>query len=295
MSFPNWLHAILMFAPVRAIPRATLLTIVTYSGLVVVFAALERILYRRRVARYATRPVVNDYLYCIFFNGGYFSLLVYPLVQGTQAALAPLKLDILPHMPLALATVTFYVVADFAFYWAHRLLHTKYFWPFHSVHHSQKEMTYLTTSRFHVIDVIVLTLVTAVPATIIGWPAASIAAVGIVLSLQDKLQHSAIEWTFGPLYPVVVSPRYHRIHHSADAAQFGRNYSRVLPMWDHLFGTANEDAQRPEVVGVAGLEMPERLSIHFLIPFRTLAALLTGRNALPDAPPPPVATAVASE
>src|ERR1051326_1359432 len=117
MTIPSWLHAVLSFAPVRAIPRATLGAIAMYGALAVAFAIAERVLYGRSLRRYATRPVVNDYVYAIFFNGGYFTLIVYPLVKLTEALCAPLKMNVLPRMPLPLAIITFYLVADFSFYW----------------------------------------------------------------------------------------------------------------------------------------------------------------------------------
>jgi sterol desaturase/sphingolipid hydroxylase (fatty acid hydroxylase superfamily) len=255
---------------VRTIPRTTMLAAAIYGLLIVAFAIAERVFYRRSFRRYTEREVINDYIYCVFFNGGWFTLFIYPALKVTERLCAPLKLNLLPRMPLALSIVTFYVVADFSFYWAHRLLHTRFFWPFHSVHHSQEEMTYLTTARFHFVDVAVLTLVTLIPATIIGWPARTVAAVGFILNMQDKMQHAALEWTFGPLYRVVVSPRYHRIHHSAERQLQGRNYSRVMPLWDSLFGTAHDTAERPERVGVDGLAMPHNVLQQFVYPFRML-------------------------
>jgi sterol desaturase/sphingolipid hydroxylase (fatty acid hydroxylase superfamily) len=289
MTMPHWLQALLAFEPLRTIPKATLRTALMYGALIVVFALIERFQYKRGFQRYATRPVINDYLYAIFFNGGYFTLLVYPLVKLTEMATAPWKLNLLPKLPLLPAAIAFYVIADFAFYWTHRLLHTKWLWPFHAIHHSQREMTYLTTARFHVFDVALFTVVTLIPANIIGWPAASIAAVSVILAVQEKVQHAAVEWDYGPLYWLVVSPRYHRIHHGADERHFHRNYSRMLPLWDHIFGTAHATDERIEEVGVRGLELHESLVAHFVYPFRTLAAMMRRGRTLPAAPIAPAA------
>ena len=269
MTLPNWLEAFLAFELVRDIPRATMRGLILYTTLTAVFIVLEYVLGKKNARRYRKRSVLNDYVYCIFYNGGYFTLIVYPLLALTENLLAPYRAELLPKMSPWIAVPVFYVVADFAFYWAHRLLHTKYLWPFHAVHHSQQELTVLTTARFHLLDVVVLTIVTTIPAILIGFPAA-VAAVTWVLMLQDKVQHADLDWTYGPLYGVVVSPRYHRIHHAADAETYGKNYGLLFTIWDRIFGTAHASREEPVRFGVDGLEMTESIPAQFVTPFRTV-------------------------
>jgi sterol desaturase/sphingolipid hydroxylase (fatty acid hydroxylase superfamily) len=295
MRIPAWLQAILAFPPLRSIPRATAAVIVVSLVTAAGFALVERYVYGHRLERYKKRHVVNDWIYNVFFNGGYFTLLVYPIVKLTEALFAPWKLNLLPRMHVIPATIIFYVVADFSFYWAHRLMHTRYLWPFHSIHHSQSEMTYLTTARFHILDVVVFTVVTLIPAVLIGWPAGSIAAVSVFLFIQDKIQHAEIDWTYGPLYRIFVSPRFHRIHHGRASALFNRNYGRMLPLWDHVFGTAHATAERPVQVGVEGLVLAENHVAHFVYPFRTLRSLLNRGAAVAPQPPAATATVAAME
>jgi sterol desaturase/sphingolipid hydroxylase (fatty acid hydroxylase superfamily) len=253
-----------------AIPVGTAKAALGYAAFALLFAAAERLRHGLSPRRYLRRAVLNDYLYCVFFNGGYFTLLAYPFVKTVEVALSPFRLDLLPNLPLPVATIAFFVIADFSFYWAHRLLHTRWFWRFHRIHHSQTEMTTLTTARFHVVDVLVLTIVTLVPAALLGWPAETIVLVSFLLALQDRMQHSALDLTYGIFYPVIVSPRYHRIHHAPDQARGNSNFGRLLPLWDRLFGTAHANAERPERVGVEGEPLPENVIAHFIAPFRDL-------------------------
>jgi sterol desaturase/sphingolipid hydroxylase (fatty acid hydroxylase superfamily) len=45
------------------------------------------------------------------------------------------------------------VLFDLLSYWVHRLLHTvPYFWRFHAVHHSSRDLDWLATSRDHPLD-----------------------------------------------------------------------------------------------------------------------------------------------
>jgi sterol desaturase/sphingolipid hydroxylase (fatty acid hydroxylase superfamily) len=46
------------------------------------------------------------------------------------------------------------------------------------------------------------------------------------------LPHTNVKWSYGPLGWVLVSPAYHRLHHSADSQDV--NLGVVLTVWDHL-------------------------------------------------------------
>jgi sterol desaturase/sphingolipid hydroxylase (fatty acid hydroxylase superfamily) len=289
LAIPKWLEPLLAFQPLRDIPYATFRGVVLYTGLIVVFIVLERILRRGDAIRYRQKSVFNDYVYCIFYNGGYFTLLVYPLLKLSEHLLAPYRVDFLPKMSLWVAVPVFYLLMDFAFYWTHRLLHTKYLWPFHSVHHAQQELTVLTTARFHLVDVILLTLLTGIPGVLLGFPA----AVGIVTWMQlvqDKVQHANLGWTYGPFYKVIVSPRFHRIHHGAGSDVYGTNYGRVFPIWDYLFGTAHASQEEPARFGVDGNEVPESLRAQFVMPFRQVWRMIRKPSPSPEAPVVPAST-----
>ncbi len=49
------------------------------------------------------------------------------------------------------------------------------------------------------------------------------------------LQHANLNWTFGPVGRVIVSPAYHRIHHATDIQHFNQV---VFTIWDILAGRA---------------------------------------------------------
>jgi sterol desaturase/sphingolipid hydroxylase (fatty acid hydroxylase superfamily) len=47
------------------------------------------------------------------------------------------------------------------------------------------------------------------------------------------LTHANVPWDFGPFGRVLVSPAYHRLHHSIDCPE-GANLGVVLNVWDVL-------------------------------------------------------------
>jgi sterol desaturase/sphingolipid hydroxylase (fatty acid hydroxylase superfamily) len=44
---------------------------------------------------------------------------------------------------------------------------------------------------------------------------------------------------FGLMNRLLVTPAYHRIHHSRDASHFDKNFAGVFPVLDVIFGTAH--------------------------------------------------------
>ncbi len=105
-------------------------------------------------ARYRTRNFANDVLYTLFYKGGFYTVVVLAAVTN---ALGPrlefLRLNLLGHVPWPVGLLVFWVVGDFLTYWWHRLQHAvPFLWAFHSVHHSQEQMTVLTAFRRHPLE-----------------------------------------------------------------------------------------------------------------------------------------------
>jgi sterol desaturase/sphingolipid hydroxylase (fatty acid hydroxylase superfamily) len=129
-------------------------------------------------------------------------------------------------------------------------------WRFHAVHHSQEELSVLTSFRAHplvhasflvsVIPVVVLSSSVALPAT----------AVTAYICLSS-LPHANLRWSFGPLGKVVVSPAYHRLHHATEG-RIDVNLGTVLTVWDVLTDRAVFPVRgaEPNATGLAGRPVP---------------------------------------
>ena len=110
------------------------------------------------------------------------------------------------------------------------------FWRFHALHHSQEEMSILTSFRAHPLVHTSFQL-TAVPLIVLGTGGAVPATVLVGYIVLSTLPHANVRWGFGPLRYVVVSPAYHRLHHDRDDRR-GVNLGTVLVIWDVLAGLA---------------------------------------------------------
>jgi hypothetical protein len=129
------------------------------------------------------------------------------------------------------------VLIDLANWTSHLYNHrVDAFWRFHALHHSQEEMSILTSFRAHPLVHTSFQL-TAVPLIVLGTGGAVPATVLVGYVLLSTMPHSNVNWGFGPLRYVLVSPAYHRLHHDRDDRR-GVNLGTVLVLWDVLAGLA---------------------------------------------------------
>ena len=124
-------------------------------------------------------------------------------------------------------------------------------WRFHALHHSQEELSVLTSFRAHPLMHTTGFILATIPVAVL-MPARPIAPVLITIYVcVGTLQHANLRWTFGPLGRVLVSPAYHRLHHAPDIQN--ANLGVVLTIWDVLAGCATFPSRRA-AVGRTGLD-----------------------------------------
>ena len=234
---------------------------------------------KRRDGRWpslATRDAATDGLYTAFYLGGIYAFFIALPLFAVMTALvrnfAPtLQINLLRGLPVIAQVIVVSLVMDFMAYWWHRWVHgSSFLWAFHSIHHSQTELTPLTNYRFHFVDMITRSLVQLVPAVILGpAPAILLAAVFLETAL-NALAHADAGWSFGPAGRLIVSPQFHRVHHSTEQAHLRSNFGLTYSLWDHLFRTANHAAGRPAAYGVEE-KVPRGFFAQLLHPLRTIA------------------------
>jgi sterol desaturase/sphingolipid hydroxylase (fatty acid hydroxylase superfamily) len=142
----------------------------------------------------------------------------------------------------ALTFVIYVLILDCADYWRHRLSHTFRWWyALHSVHHAQRQMTFWSDDRNHVLDDVVAFVWFMVLGLLIGIPPMQFPLIILLLRLLESMSHANARIGFGAIgNRLLISPRFHRAHHGIRAAgQKSCNYGAIFPFWDMIFGTAD--------------------------------------------------------
>lgn len=143
-------------------------------------------------------------------------------------------------LPKALALFIFFIVSDFVQWNTHRLLHRyEFFWNFHKVHHSVKQMGFAAHLRYHWMEPVVYKTLLYVPMAIIGgFTIQDVFIVHFISITIGHLNHANLGWDYGILKYIFNNPKMHIWHHSKEMPRkFGANYGISLSLWDYLFAT----------------------------------------------------------
>lgn len=166
-------------------------------------------------------------------------------------------------------------VRDCLIYARHRIFHTRPVWAFHSVHHSSEEVNWLSAVRFHPAENMIESaaeIILFILAGAWGVDAAVLSVVALTIGFYNLFIHSNLPWTFGPLRYVIVSPVFHRWHHSDTPEARDKNFAAIFSCIDLLFGTFYmPKGLVPETTGLSPEEKPaypKTLIGQLLHPFR---------------------------
>ena len=148
------------------------------------------------------------------------------------------------------SAIVYLVILDFADYWRHRFQHRfGVWWAIHSLHHSQRQMTFWSDDREHAIDHVIAGFWRAAIGLAIGVPPVQFLEVTLASAAIESLSHANVRLDFGWLRWLIVSPRFHRMHHAMaighDGPAKGCNFAQVFALWDVVFGTANFEVAYP--------------------------------------------------
>ena len=159
-----------------------------------------------------------------------------------------------PRVAVVVATL---VAMDLCNWFAHVADHRiGAFWRVHALHHSQEELSVLSSFRAHPLMHTSGFLLATVPVLILTGANPLAPILITVYVCLGTLPHTNVRWSYGPLGWVLVSPAYHRLHHSAERQDV--NLGVVLTVWDHLAGIAQRPVRgdRPCATGLAGRPVP---------------------------------------
>ncbi|MDZ8092712.1 MAG: sterol desaturase family protein [Nostoc sp. DedQUE05] len=173
-----------------------------------------------------------------------------------------LKLSLIPTFLIS------FVVVDYLYYWNHRLLHTKYFWKIHQVHHTVTQMDVLGTSRNTLWTslLIIYLWIHTLFLYLLADPTGYVLGVSLTSAL-DLWRHSRLiipenNRFYQFLSSWLILPQDHAWHHCREIHNY--NYGANLKIWDKLHGTYYESQKMPSIIGIpSSLNLFQKLLFPF--------------------------------
>lgn len=178
-------------------------------------------------------------------------------------------------VPVFVVCVIGIIAKDFADYWTHRAMHTKWGWATHAAHHSDTHVNAFTGLRVHFLESFLMTLGYVLLLTWLQIPQV-IPIVALFYTVQGIYVHLDLDWDHGRFKYLFASPRYHRWHHADVPQAYGKNLASVIPLWDVLFGTYYNPGICREPMGALKTGVPDKNPILIYIhPFQEWGRLLS--------------------
>jgi sterol desaturase/sphingolipid hydroxylase (fatty acid hydroxylase superfamily) len=235
-----------------------------FSHVALALFLLERLARRDRPSCFTAAPLVIDYVFNavnILVPGLITGLIIVQIKWLLDANFPFLTSGLLDAQPIWVQWSVAFLTVDFTAYAAHWLRHkARWLWFFHAVHHSQRMMNPFANQRFHPLDLVFDAVLRSTPLLILGGGYTTWFWFSTVDYLWGYFVHADLRINLGPLKYVVVTPQYHRIHHSLEPRHFDKNFGDRLTIWDLFFGTMYPRFDEYPDTGVADYPIEETSS-----------------------------------
>ena len=211
----------------------------------------------------------------IFINLALSTLILVPLVF----LVAPLQIFSFSNLnvPIPISFILSFLFLDFVNYINHRLHHKiPFLWRFHRLHHSDQNMDSLTTFLHHPFELLTSFIVTIALAAIFDVPVIVLVIYGLIVGFHSAFTHFNIllpERTAKVLKFVLVTPNFHKTHHSININEGNTNFGILFVFWDYLFKTVCHKSNSELeflTTGIDSQQSPEKFNVSsmFLNPFK---------------------------
>jgi sterol desaturase/sphingolipid hydroxylase (fatty acid hydroxylase superfamily) len=201
------------------------------------------------------RWTANLFLFGLSFGLGY---VMAPFVAAV-VAMAGIHLGLAERIQgTALRLAAAILTLDLLDYGLHRASHRiALLWRVHQPHHSDLELDVTTALRHHPFEAAVASVVLGGGGALLGFAPREIAIYGAVALSVQLVAHANIalpQRLTDLLEPVLVTPDFHRLHHSCARSEADTNYGQVFSFWDRLFGTRRRGEAGAVAFGVEGCD-----------------------------------------
>lgn len=260
----------------------TQLRLAIFIGVLVFMAALEAILPKRerqqtRSQRWATNlslVVVNSIVLKLLGPITAVIAADYALDNNWGLiGLSPIALPLFVEILLGI------ILLDFAIYIQHVASHHfPILWRLHKVHHADRDIDVTTGIRFHPIEAALSMIYKCGVILLLGPITIAVIIFEILLNASAMFNHANIRLpnTLDKiLRTLIVTPDFHRVHHSVIEKETNSNYGFFLSVWDKLCNTYIEQPRENHQGMTIGLnayqnQNPGKLSWCLTVPFKNV-------------------------
>ncbi len=182
----------------------------------------------------------------------------------------PVHLEVWPtSWPLPVQVVLALVATELVQYTWHRSCHAnRLLWKIHAVHHSPPRLTWLSSARFHPLEVVAEYVLVYAMLVVLGAPPVIVVLFTVATMTCSIVQHSNVKLRLGALNWVFVGTELHHRHHAADPRSQLTNYGTILILWDLGAGHASAAARAARPAGHRAPRLPQTYVGQLLAPLR---------------------------
>jgi sterol desaturase/sphingolipid hydroxylase (fatty acid hydroxylase superfamily) len=141
-------------------------------------------------------------------------------------------------LPFWMGFPAFLIVSDLGEYLFHRAQHRiPLLWAMHSLHHSDPDMSALTTQRHFWADPLIKKITIWGATSFVIAPTPEIAGATAMVSLWNFFVHARLAVAIGRWSWLINTPAYHRRHHSSVPEHYDSNFAALFPIFDVICGS----------------------------------------------------------
>jgi sterol desaturase/sphingolipid hydroxylase (fatty acid hydroxylase superfamily) len=227
------------------------------------------------------RPARPQGISCLRLNIAYVAALriIYAVLYPLSVGLTTLTVNALGggliELPasgagLAVAIPCYALAMDGGEYLFHRAQHRiPLLWAMHSLHHSDPAVNVSTAPRHFWGEMLLKSVTIYALIGLLFKVNTAVVAAYTFFGLYNYVLHMNLRIGFGRWQPLLNSPQFHRLHHSALPEHHDCNFNQFFPVFDVLCGTYRQPRQDEyPPTGLVDGDVPLKLSNMLLWPWR---------------------------
>lgn len=141
-------------------------------------------------------------------------------------------------------------------------------WRFHRVHHTDTHLDIFTSLRYHPGEFAFSAIIKAIWIVVWGPSALAFLTFEVILNVASQFHHSNItfpDFLEKALNKIIVTPRYHAMHHTITRERGDQNFTTVFSLWDRVFKTYTDPFSQPIDLERLGVLQNDHLNLRAVL------------------------------